>query len=108
MSSLTGEFAGHFLFLFRVVTCLHSHREMHTLTANFRNDAVMYGRVIISEVALPVAQKTIKPLDSSGILGGDKVLYSPFFFVAFCLSYQIVVSTVWDRFISSEFLFFVF
>lgn len=51
---------------------LDCHREMHTLTANFRNDAIMYGRVIISEVALPVEQKTIKPLEASGILGGDK------------------------------------
>lgn len=51
---------------------LDCHREMHTLTANFRSDAIMYGRVIISEVALPVEQKTIKPLESSGILGGDK------------------------------------
>ena len=51
---------------------LECHREMHTITANFRNDATMYGRVIISEVGLPVEQKTIKPLDSSGILGGDK------------------------------------
>lgn len=70
---------------------LDCHREMHTLTANFRNDAVMYGRVIISEVSLPVERKTIKPLDASGILGGDKyrvgsvyfkvrVFFSPFFF----------------------------
>ncbi len=51
---------------------LDCHREMHTITANFRNDAIMYGRVIISEVALPVEKKTIKPLDPSGILGGDK------------------------------------
>jgi hypothetical protein len=51
---------------------LECHREMHTITANFRNDAIMYGRVIISEVALPVEKKTIKPLDASGILGGDK------------------------------------
>lgn len=51
---------------------LDCHKEMHTLTTNFRHDAIMYGRVIISEVGLPVEHKTIKPLNASGILGGDK------------------------------------
>jgi hypothetical protein len=62
---------------------LDCHREMHTITANFRNDAIMYGRVIISEVALPVDQKTIKPLDASGILGGDKYRVGSVYFSKF-------------------------
>ena len=39
---------------------------------DFIHAAQTYGRIIISEVYLPVRKKTIKPLNLGGVAGGDK------------------------------------
>jgi hypothetical protein len=47
-------------------------RELEQLTRDFSDTARTYGRVIISEMNLPLEQKTVRPLKLGGVLGGDK------------------------------------
>jgi hypothetical protein len=50
----------------------------HTLCclADFVDTASKYGLIIISELFLPVAKKTIKPASVGGIAGGEKYAFS--------------------------------
>jgi hypothetical protein len=64
---------------------IRKHRRMARLADDFQNGinagkcqltslvASTYGRIIISERALPSEKKTIKPADLGGVAGGDKV-----------------------------------
>jgi biotin carboxyl carrier protein len=46
--------------------------ELEQLARDFLDTARTYGRVIISEMHLPIGQKTIRPLKLGGVLGGQK------------------------------------
>jgi hypothetical protein len=49
------------------------YANLANLASNFLEVAKSYGKIIISEVALPVAEKTIKPCsDIGGAAGGEK------------------------------------
>ena len=47
---------------------------------DFVSAATKYGKIIISELYLPYHQKTIKPVDAGGIMGGEKYLCQGIFF----------------------------
>eukprot|EP01102_Stenamoeba_stenopodia_P010457 TRINITY_DN3150_c0_g1_i4.p1 TRINITY_DN3150_c0_g1~~TRINITY_DN3150_c0_g1_i4.p1 ORF type:complete len:699 (+),score=110.12 TRINITY_DN3150_c0_g1_i4:139-2097(+) len=49
-------------------------RSLVQLSQDFLYTAKAYGKIIISEVYLPVKQKTIKPVDVGGIAGGEKYI----------------------------------
>jgi hypothetical protein len=44
----------------------------HVASQDFIYSCVTYGRIIISELYLPVEKKTIKPIDMGGVAGGTK------------------------------------
>lgn len=44
--------------------------------SDFTYAAKTYGRIIISEIYLPVEEKTIKPATMGGIAGGEKFIAS--------------------------------
>jgi tetratricopeptide (TPR) repeat protein len=46
--------------------------ELEQLARDFLDTARTYGRVIISEMHLPIEYKTIRPLKLGGVLGGQK------------------------------------
>ena len=48
--------------------------RLASLAQNFTVSARQYGRIIISERALPVAEKTIKPTNLGGVAGGEKFI----------------------------------
>eukprot|EP00727_Mastigamoeba_balamuthi_P009264 m51a1_g4960 hypothetical protein (1004) ;mRNA; f:356674-361100 len=48
------------------------YKELADVSADFVQQAVNYGRIIISEMGLPNEMKTIKPVDSGGRAGGLK------------------------------------
>ncbi len=51
------------------------YQEVHTIAQDFLEMATFYGHVIISELHLPIADKTIKPSEGlGGVLGGQKFL----------------------------------
>jgi hypothetical protein len=52
--------------------CLDMCKKLHGVIHNFTETARTYGRVIISELHLPVSEKTIKPSSLGGVLGGSK------------------------------------
>lgn len=50
------------------------HRRLYALARDFVHASELYGKVIISEAFLPLAEKTIKPWESCpGVAGGTKV-----------------------------------
>jgi hypothetical protein len=51
---------------------LRAYERLAQLAADFNYTVRTYARIIISEVYLPKDQKTIKPLEIGGIVGGDK------------------------------------
>ena len=56
------------------------YEELFLLVNDFQAACESYARVIVSEVSLPMEQKTIKPLtDSNGVLGGEKFLVNDLF-----------------------------
>lgn len=46
--------------------------ELERIARDFTETARTYGRVIISELHLPVQQKTVRPISMGGVLGGSK------------------------------------
>lgn len=42
--------------------------------------AAVYGRIIISEMCLPIEEKTIKPISVGGVAGGEKYIVRGIFF----------------------------
>lgn len=42
----------------------------------FKQKVQLYGKIIISEVSVPVANKTIKPISIGGVAGGEKYIHS--------------------------------
>jgi hypothetical protein len=51
------------------------YQEVQTISQDFIELATFYGHIIISELHLPVAEKTIKPSEGiGGMLGGQKFL----------------------------------
>lgn len=54
--------------------------ELEVFAQDFLESARMYGRVIISELHLPVSRKTIRPVNVGGHLGGTKYLVSGILF----------------------------
>ena len=46
--------------------------ELERVTRDFYEIARTYGRVIISEMNLPLESKTVRPLTLGGVLGGSK------------------------------------
>ena len=50
--------------------------------------ATIYGKIIISELGMPVPQKTIKPIKLGGVAGGDKYLHQNILF-KFALDTQV-------------------
>ncbi len=46
--------------------------ELERVARDFRDTAITYAKVIISEVLLPVESKTVRPLKLGGTLGGSK------------------------------------
>lgn len=47
---------------------------------DFTGEAQAIANIIITELHLPVEQKTIKPVDAGGIAGGVKFLVNDIFF----------------------------
>jgi hypothetical protein len=56
----------------------------YELLAHLGNDfvgsAAKYGKIIISELYLPYTQKTIKPINAGGVMGGEKYMCQGIFF----------------------------
>lgn len=48
--------------------------ELERVARNFFEIASRYGQVIISEMHMPVEQKTVRPLKMGGVLGGHKFM----------------------------------
>lgn len=48
--------------------------ELASLSKDFNHTARTYGQIIIAERYLPIAKKTIKPMDIGGIAGGQKYI----------------------------------
>ena len=48
------------------------YSEISKSTNAFLQDSEQYGKIIIREMALPIEEKTIKPINKGGILGGEK------------------------------------
>ncbi len=48
------------------------YNKLANLANNFLEVAKSYGKIIISEVSLPVEKKTIKPANIGGVAGGEK------------------------------------
>jgi hypothetical protein len=46
--------------------------DLTNISLEFADTALTYGKIIISEAALPLHQKTIKPAMLGGVAGGDK------------------------------------
>jgi hypothetical protein len=55
-------------------SCLDTCKKLHGVIHNFTETARIYERVIISELHLPVSEKTIKPSHLGGMLGGSKYI----------------------------------
>ncbi len=53
---------------------LQSCADLERLARDFTETARTYGRVIISELHLPVEAKTVRPINMGGVLGGTKFL----------------------------------
>lgn len=54
--------------------------QLSSMTAQFTEDAVKYGSIIIREQMLPPAKKSIKPASVGGVAGGQKFVYEGIFF----------------------------
>ena len=53
---------------------VEANQELMHLSQDFVHAARTYGRIIISEVYLPMKRKTIKPLNLGGVAGGEKYI----------------------------------
>jgi hypothetical protein len=63
------------------VRLLGLYKEVQKISQDFAEAASHYGHIIISELHLPVAQKTIKPsTEIGGVLGGQKFLVNNILF----------------------------
>jgi hypothetical protein len=51
-----------------------------SVAQQFVDSAIMCAKIIISEVCLPVEQKSLKPVDMGGIAGGTKYIYQNILF----------------------------
>jgi hypothetical protein len=56
------------------------YSQVADLYSNFLYTAKTYGKIIISEVYLPVAEKSIKPADLGGVAGGLKYVAHNIYF----------------------------
>ena len=56
------------------------YQRLAALGRDFVQCAQIYGRVILSELHLPPAQKTIKPVSIGGVAGGEKFLIKSILF----------------------------
>ena len=54
--------------------------KFSALARDFNFTAQVYGKIIISEVYLPDKEKTIKPINVGGVIGGLKYLIHKIFF----------------------------
>jgi hypothetical protein len=54
--------------------------HLAALTQQFQETAFTYGRLIISERALPPEQRSIKPINIGGVAGGDKYVHNGILF----------------------------
>lgn len=56
------------------VGSLKSCEDVERVARDFYSQATLYGRVIISEMGMPDEEKTVKPVQMGGTLGGKKFL----------------------------------
>ena len=61
-------------------TRIRTYSLLSQITSNFLHEAQQYGKIIISELNLPLEQKTIKPINKGGILGGEKFVVNSILF----------------------------
>lgn len=67
LSGLGGKMKGD-------MNIMNAYVEISNLGKDFEYAARMYGKVIISEKFFPYGMKTIKPVNISGMAGGEKYL----------------------------------
>ena len=60
---------------------MRTYNQISSITNDFLHDSEQYGKIIIREIGIPVENKTIKPINKGGILGGEKCKF--FFFATF-------------------------
>ena len=58
---------------------IHLYEELSELVNAFQSTCEAYVKVIVNELDLPVASKSLLPLDGRGVLGGDKFLVDDIF-----------------------------
>lgn len=58
---------------------VHLYNELAMMVSDFQDACESYARVIVTELHLPLSNKTIKPIKSAGVLGGEKFLVSDVF-----------------------------
>eukprot|EP01091_Cochliopodium_minus_P008352 TRINITY_DN1876_c1_g1_i2.p1 TRINITY_DN1876_c1_g1~~TRINITY_DN1876_c1_g1_i2.p1 ORF type:complete len:1315 (-),score=354.21 TRINITY_DN1876_c1_g1_i2:100-3675(-) len=51
---------------------MRTYNQISTIMNDFLHDSEQYGKIIIKEIGLPIEEKTIKPINKGGILGGEK------------------------------------
>jgi hypothetical protein len=56
-----------------LATKIRVYTELSNLAEDFNFIANTYAKIIITEVGVPIAKKTIKPIDIGGQAGGEKV-----------------------------------
>lgn len=79
---------------FQKILCMEDAKEKYLALYSLANDFVYaaktYGKIIISEIHLAQADKTIKSIDAGGVAGGAKYLRHSIFF-------KLVVDTLLNR-----------
>lgn len=60
--------------------------EISKISNAFLKDSEQYGKIIIREMGLPLEEKTIKPINKGGILGGEKCEKKRFILKKYLLS----------------------
>ena len=69
--------------------------DLTNLSLEFADTALTYGKIIISEAALPLHQKTIKPAMLGGVAGGDKFVVHGILFKFACDSLVSTNPPIW-------------
>ena len=81
---------------------MKSYEKLAHLVKDFSFAASTYGKVIISEYHLPTHQKTIKPDNAGGVVGGVKYIVHDIFV---CFFYRFLLSFI---FFYSSFIILIF
>ena len=69
--------------------CFEKYDRLRSMAHDFVHAAEAYGRIIISEMCLPDAAKTIKPTAIGGIAGGQKFIVQDILFKLSLFSFVI-------------------